>query len=104
MHDLSSNWQRIDNNMTDTNKLDIDAVMAESVALLKNNLEKYPPFDPNKPYEEKNLYFNDQKSGFRTTALHRKLIRAATLRLSQSNDKAFPYSRVSLACTSAASL
>ena len=38
-------------------KVDIDALISENVTLLKENLERYPSFDPTKPYNEKNEYF-----------------------------------------------
>jgi len=44
-------------NASQPEKIDVDAFINEGVTLLKKNLESYPPFDPTRPYTEKNEYF-----------------------------------------------
>ncbi|MFH0803114.1 MAG: hypothetical protein V2A78_12125 [bacterium] len=40
-----------------TNKIDIQGLIQEGLALLRANMASHPSFDPNRPYEEKNAYF-----------------------------------------------
>jgi tetratricopeptide (TPR) repeat protein len=40
-------------------KTDMDAFIKNGISLLKKNLERYPSFDPDRPYPEKNEYFNE---------------------------------------------
>lgn len=41
----------------DPEKIDVDALIQQGLALLREDMERYPSFDPTRPYDEKNAYF-----------------------------------------------
>ena len=39
--------------------MDIEQLIKQGLEILKRNMDHYPPFDPSRPYDEKNQYFSN---------------------------------------------